>query len=269
MSTIGLIHYRVPGAFEDFLRFARTVGFESAEIMLPDVAGPTGDAPAANARAVRAMMDDHGVVPSALSAHNDFVQLDPTAIDRQVEHMRRVMAYATEAGIRVLRTEGGAPKAEVPEARWQEAITRCLEKVLPLAADAQIDLAIDNHGVITNNGDLLLGVLRHFQHPRLGSNLDTMNFRWAGNDLDTIKRFYRELAPYVKHTHFKDGFGSRASYVCMPLGEGELDLPYAIQCLRQAGYDGAFTAEYEGKEEASVGYGRSYAWLTRHVRPKR
>ena len=265
MSTIGLIHYRVPGTFLDFVTYARDTGFESAEIMLPDVAGKDGDLPPSNARETRRIMDDHGVLPSALSAGNDFVQLEDAAIEKQVEHMKRVMAYAKEAGISVLRTEGGAPKEAVPQERWGEAIVRCLEKVIPVAEDAEIDLAIDNHGVVTNDGDLLLRVLRHVDHPRAGSNLDTMNFRWAGNDLDTIKRYYKELAPFVKHTHFKDGFGSRATYECKPLGEGELDLPYALECLREVGYDGAFTAEYEGKEEGTVGYARCYAWLRANV----
>ena len=75
-----------------------------------------------------------------------------------------------------------------------------------------------------------------------------MNYRWAGHDLETVGRYYEIVAPYTLHTHLKDGTGSRGNYRGEALGEGEIDLAKAIRCLREAGYDGVWCCEYEGRE---------------------
>jgi sugar phosphate isomerase/epimerase len=74
------------------------------------------------------------------------------------------------------------------------------------------------------------------------------------------------MAPYAKHTHIKDGFGSLAEYRGAALGEGEVDLHYALHCLKQAGYNGVYCAEYEGAEAAGgVGYAKCFRWLKEHL----
>jgi sugar phosphate isomerase/epimerase len=93
-----------------------------------------------------------------------------------------------------------------------------------------------------------------------------MNYRWYGHDLDKIDHFYEILAPHVFHTHMKDGTGSRENYKGAALGEGEIHLHHALECVKKAGYDGAWTAEYEGPEaEGGVGYERCYTWLKANV----
>ena len=50
------------------------------------------------------------------------------------------------------------------------------------------------------------------------------------------------------------------------LGEGEIRLGNMLEHLRKAGYDGAWTAEYEGSEAAGgIGYEKCYRWLAQHV----
>ena len=64
----------------------------------------------------------------------------------------------------------------------------------------------------------------------------------------------------------KDGKGSRENYKGAALGEGDIHLDHAVACLRKAGYDGAWTAEYEGPEaEGGVGYEKCYKWLQTNV----
>jgi sugar phosphate isomerase/epimerase len=127
-------------------------------------------------------------------------------------------------------------------------------------------IAIDNHGLITNDGDLLYALVQKIGHPRVGVNLDTMNFRWYGNDIPTCDRFYTALAPHVLHTHMKDGFDSREHYRGAALGQGEIHLDHALQALKAAGYSGVYCAEYEGPEAAEgVGYRKCCEWLQQNV----
>ena len=176
--------------------------------------------------------------------------------------MRRVAGLAKMLGTNVLRTEGGGPKDSVPEEQQFDSMVECLKRCAEWLDDVDVHLAIDNHGVVTNDGDLQLRLFETVGSPRVGANLDTMNYRWFGHDIATINRFYEILAPHTFHTHMKDGTGARENYNGAALGEGEIDLHHAINCLKNAGYDGVWTAEYEGPEaEGGTGYAKCCQWL--------
>jgi sugar phosphate isomerase/epimerase len=262
----GIIHYNAPGAtLEEFLQYAKDTGFGYVELQVRDVWNPEQGEPEPQAEAAQKLLDKLGLQASALSSGNDFVVLEEEAVKAQVERMERICKLAQIIGTNVIRTEGGAPKDSVPEAKWADAIVGCLERCREFIEPMNIHLAVDNHGVVTNNGDLQLEVFKRVGSRNVGANMDTMNYRWFGNDLPTCERYYKEIAPYTFHTHLKDGSGSRGEYKGAALGEGEINLKYAVKCLQEAGYEGAWTAEYEGKEERGVGYAKCLAWMKANI----
>lgn len=181
--------------------------------------------------------------------------------------MRGIAAQARLLGENtVIRSEGGQPKESVDPAQWRPLMLDAFRRCEGFLEELGVTLAIDNHGLITNDGDLLLSLLRELDHPRIGSNLDTMNFLWFGHDLETCRRFYRELVPWVCQVHLKDGRGSRSNYRGEALGEGVIPLLEAVQLLREANFDGAYCAEYEGAErEGALGYARCGEWMQTHL----
>ncbi len=262
----GVIHYNAPGdTLEEFLRYAKDTGFGYVELQIGDVWQPEDEAPEKRAEEAKALLDQVGLEASALSAGNDFVVLEESEVKAQVERMKKVCELAQIVGTNVIRTEGGRPKDSVPEEKWGDAMAGCLERCREFIEPMGMYLAVDNHGVVTNNGDLQLEVLRRVGSRNVGANLDTMNYRWFGNDLDTIDRYYREIAPYTFHTHLKDGTGSRENYVGAALGDGEIHLKYALECLQKAGYEGVYTAEYEGKEDSAIGYRKCLEWMRANI----
>ena len=179
---------------------------------------------------------------------------------------RRAARAATGRRGDVIRTEGGWAKDEVPPEKYVEAISGCLRQCVPFIEPAGIRLAVDNHGLVTNDADLQVAIFEAVGSANVGANLDTMNYRWAGHDLAAIDRYYELIAPHVFHTHLKDGTGSRETYRGAALGEGEVHLDHAIACLRNVGYDGAWCAEYEGPETSQgVGYAKCCAWMRENL----
>lgn len=273
MTKFGVIHYNWPDfSFEEYLRCAADFGYGYVELMCGDI-WPDADLNGSHAEMraaalrVREQVEAHGLQVSALGAGNDFVQLDVSAIQFQVQRMRRVCELAGVLGEQtVVRTEGGAPKDEVAPEKWWDAMSECFSRCTPFLDELQIGLAVDNHGYITNEGAPFIAMLQKIGHPLVGANIDTMNFRWWGNDIEACNRFYEALAPHALHVHFKDGFDSRENYRGAALGEGEIDLQYALACLKKAGYNGVYTAEYEGPEAAGgVGYRQCADWLQANV----
>jgi len=252
---LGVIHYNTPGdTLEEFLNFARDTGFGYVELQSADVWPQGTDNPEAEAEKVKRLLDRMGMKASALAAQNDFVVLDAEAVKRQVVRMRRICELAKILGCDVIRTEGGSKKDEVSESRWAEAIAGCLTPCREFIEPMGIRLAVDNHGWVTNDPQVQLEVFKRVNSPNVGANLDTMNYRWYGHALDQLRDIYARIAPHTFHTHLKDGTGSREHYAGAALGDGEIDLAWAVECLKKAGYTGVWCAEWEGRGDKAVGY---------------
>jgi sugar phosphate isomerase/epimerase len=275
MKKLGVIHYNWPDfSFEDFLRAAAEQGYGYVELMSKDI-WPSGNYDGdlsqmrEAAQKVRREVESHGLKVSALGAGNDFAQVDPEAIEQQVARMKTVCQLTRELGDEtVVRSEGGNYKEAIPEGSPQvwDAMYECFSRCTPFLDELGVSLAIDNHGYVTNEGDKFIALLDRLDHPRLGSNLDTMNFRWWGNNIATCNSYYTQLAPRVLHVHLKDGFDGRQNYKGQALGEGEVDLQHAINALNEVGYNGVFTAEYEGPEAAGgVGYAKCAQWMKENL----
>ncbi len=263
----GVIHYNAPGeTLAEFLDWAAATGFQYVELTCDDLGLEGSQNPHAEAEKVRDMLEQRGLKASAVAAHNDFVVLEADEVAQQMERLEVICELAQIAGTDVLRTEGGAPKDEVPEDRWAEAITNCCRQALEFIEPMAMKLAIDNHGVVSNDIPLLLEVIESVNSPLVGSNLDTMNVRWYGWSVAECDEFYPQLAPHVLHTHMKDGTGNREDYQGAALGDGEIHLDYAVELLKEVGYDGVWCAEYEGPEVAEgVGYRKCLEWMQQHI----
>ncbi len=263
----GVIHYNAPGAtLEEFLAWASGAGFESVELQIRDLWPDESQCPVSTTEEAKRLVDKYGLKVSAVASGNDFVVLEESAVAAQVARMKRICELAQMMDCKVIRTEGGQPKDAVPEDRWVEAMAECCRRSLDFLKPMGMAYAIDNHGVVTNVIDVTLKLLETVDAPDyVGSNLDTMNVRWFGNSLEECDRFYRAVAPWVKHTHMKDGTGSRGEYRGRDLGNGEINLALAVEVVKAAGYDHAWTAEYEGKETTDIGYEKCLVWMKHKI----
>ena len=107
----GMIHYNAPGdTFEEFIKYVADTGFDCVEVMIYDVWPRDTEFTEDLAHEAKAILDTHGIFASALTAANDFVQLEAAAIAEQVDRMQKVAQLARILQTDILRTEGGQPK---------------------------------------------------------------------------------------------------------------------------------------------------------------
>jgi sugar phosphate isomerase/epimerase len=263
----GMIHYNAPGdTLEEFLDYAERTGFDYVELAIGDVWPEGDDSPEKRAEAARSKLDSRGLTVSALHAENEFILLKGSAFKHEIERIRRVARVAQVLGTQMLRIDGGWPEEKAPDEEWLVAIVEGVSRCLEFAVPMDLRLALDNHGIVTNQAEFQLQVLERVDSPNLGLNLDTMNYRWFGHELETVDRYYEMVAPHVIHTHLKDGRGARAEYVGTVLGEGEIHLDHAVASLQRVGYRGSWCAEYEGpRAESAEGYEKCLAWMQAHI----
>lgn len=265
-NAYGLIYLNFGNLdLDGFLDYASERGFTHVELAIAEVWNQESDA--VEIDKVREKLSNRGLRLCALGAYNDFVVLDADEVDFQVRRMKRICEIASELGCPVLRTEGGVPKPAVPREKWVTAIVECLKRCSEIAEELEVRLALDNHGVVTNDAELQVEILGMVDSPMVGACLDTMNYHWMGHDHATVRRFYQLIAPVAMHTHIKDGRGIRENYVGCTLGEGVVDLDFVIECLLQSGYSGAWTLEYEGKTDAKTAYEMGLKFLRDRLEP--
>lgn len=270
MAEFGLVHYNFPGTLEEFLSYAQKNGFSCTELMPSDVWSEKSNESFANAREraerVRDLLETYGVRAAAVAPGNDFILDDEDSLKAQVERMYHMAELARMVGTDLLRIDGGSPKPHIPveKARYIDMIVKGISLCLEFVEKEGFRMALDNHGLVTNDADLQAEVIRQVGSKHVGANMDTMNYRWAGHDLDTVSRFYSTIAPYVMHTHFKDGIGSLREYQGTALGEGEIPLSDAVAALKDAGYQGPWLVEYEGKVPIE-GFRLGLEWLQAHL----
>lgn len=271
MSSIGVIHYNWPGYdLEGFARRASEIGYKSTELQIGDIWDEENDDDGKRAEQVREMFAAVGMTISAVAAGNDFLQADRADWEAQIKRYRRVCEIIPHTGTDIIRSDGGWNRGgNVPEDLWDGMMLEAFQRCAEFLEELNVRIALDNHGVSTNDGDWQLSLIERVGSSRLGVNLDTMNYRWFGHSLEKIDHFYEILAPHVFHTHMKDGTCDQprgGNYKGAALGEGEIHLDHVLACLRKVGYDGAWTAEYEGPEaEGGVGYEKCYAWLQANI----
>jgi len=261
VAKIGVIHYNFPGlSLDEFIEYAATTGFKYAEMAITDV-WPEGDEnPEGRAEIVRARLDAAGLAADTLQAANDFIVFEEDEVRRQVDRMRRIVGLAKILGADTIRTEGGWDTGGRDDEAVVAAIAECLKRCAEFAEVEGVRLAVDNHGQVTNNIDLQLDVLGRVGSKSVGANLDTMNYRWYGYSVRELPDVFRRVAPYVFHTHMKDGTGSLKEYQGAALGEGEVPLDAAFGALDEVGYDGVWCVEYEGKE-GLAGFTKCFEYL--------
>ena len=153
--------------------------------------------------------------------------------EKELEHTRRwIDAYAT-LGAPVIRIFAG----KVPKgATLEEATANCIattQIACDYAESKGVMLALENHGGITATPDTMLPIVRGVESPAFGVNFDSGNFRTEDPYADLAK-----IAPYAINAQIKVNVGPRDAEV-------PADLARIVEILRDAGYGGWVTLEYE------------------------
>jgi sugar phosphate isomerase/epimerase len=240
----------------DFIRYAAGNGCEGVEI----VSGfwREGIAEPQQAKALAAELN---VVICGYAIGNDFVQADAAERSRQLGHIRGGVDMAVTLGTPYVRVFGGDVKPAVPVANGYAWIIEGLRAGAAYAAKHGVTLVLENSGQYAGRADQAGKIILDVNSSSLRANADTGNFLLAGQDpVEGV----RDLAPLTVYVHLKDlrplhhdeilaetytaVDGSR--FTGAVNGTGVVPMRDVLSTLRDAGYDGWLTIEYEGPGNA-------------------
>ncbi len=196
-----------------------------------------------------------------------------------VDKSKRVLEKSKELGCNIVTTHIG----EVPEAE-------CAKKEIMRKACRSLAEYADSMGSVfavetgTEKGSVLRDFLDSLGAGGVRVNFDPANLVMVAGERP--ENAVAALAPYIVHTHAKDGYkldaslpadacfevdgkmtdhtallGMGRSYIEVPLGEGGVDFDTYLPALAKTGYDGYLTVEREVGADPVRDIGAAVAFL--------
>ena len=233
----------LPKEYSDEEKFtlAKKCGFEGIE-----VTGVIEDA--AKAQELGALARQAGVPIHSVSFGGWNAPLSdprPEVVEKGLAGMEAALRSAKALGAEVVLL---VPAVVTEEVGYGEAYSRSqtnIRKLLPLAAELQVTIAVEN---VWNK--FLLSPLEfaryvdEFDHPRLRAYIDVGNMILFGFAQDWL----RTVGKRIVRIHLKDF--KREGYQWTNLLEGDVNWPQVRKALDEIGYRGYLTTELRSGDEA-------------------
>lgn len=191
-----------------------------------------------------------GLDVSGTAVGNRFTGPAGAEHDKQLTLVRTWIGHGEILGAPVIRVFAG----NIPEGMTEDdAITLVAESCQACAeygAQHGVMVALENHGGVTATADQVLRIVSMVDSDWFGVNLDTGNFHTADPYADMAK-----VAPYTITTHIKTEV--------RPEGKGAQPVDYGrvVSILREVGYRGYLSFEYEAAEDPMTALPRAVSEL--------
>lgn len=212
--------------------------------------------------AIRQKADDTGIEISNYAIGANFLTDD---FEKEIERVKQEVNIAHRLGVKRMRHD----------VAWKapnDISIHDFEKDLPKIADAckiiadygaQFDIvtSIENHGYYVQASDRVQRLIHMVDKENFKTTLDTGNFLCV--DEDPLAAVKNNIS-YASMVHVKDfyrrtsslGLGegwfptSSGNYLRGAItGHGDINLPEILKVIKQSGYDGYISVEFEGMEE--------------------
>ena len=223
------------------------------------------------ADAVRETAKEAGIALSNYSMPANFVQDTEEMFDEEVARVKLHVDLVDRLGMKHMRHDVTA--FTIPQEKmtieWFEdhlhLMVRGSQLIADYAAQYGITTTIENHGFSVQSSDRVQRVLHEVARPNFKTTLDIGNFMCVDeNPMIGVKK----NLPYASLIHFKDfyfrpydqhpGGGdwfltSNGNYLRGAIvGQGDIEIRKIVKLIKESGYDGYITIEFEGMEECKA-----------------
>ncbi|MHC4711747.1 MAG: sugar phosphate isomerase/epimerase family protein [Planctomycetota bacterium] len=242
------------------LKVCRSVGFSSIEMLDLYWDKERERRTQAESLALQAAAEGMGI--SCYTVHNDLGVFDDGEWRALVDRILDDVALAECLGAPAMRVEATiGPREGEGEHKFEEYLERVakgLKEVTRRAAESGISVALENHGRYMGTWQRVKAVIDAVAEDNFGACLDMANFMVV--DQDPVEAV-TQLAGNAFHVHVKDmhffpenpgppAFKTNAGnyLIGAVFGEGAVDVARCLDIIVKAGYRGAFSLEFEGRE---------------------
>ena len=207
-----------------------------------------------------------GIVLSSYTIGANFVSDDADARAREVARVKGEVDIAARLGVKFMRYDAGW--RAIPDSTLENfekdlpLVADCCREVAAYAAQFGITCSVENHGYHFQNCERVRRLVNMVNLPNYKTTLDVGNFLCADGDPVASVRTNIDIASFI---HFKDFFRrtagnppvgegwsrTRAGHFLRAtvIGHGSVELVPIVKIIKESGYDGYVSIEFEGKED--------------------
>ena len=253
-------HIKQTGAtYRDICKLAKDIGFDGIEFIDLDLNVQPAQDVLALADDIKAYCAEIGLTIIAYTVGADFIGGGA----EEVNKVKAKVDIAERLGAKVMRHDAAWKLEE--GMTWRQAVDKIAAPIREVAEYAQgkgIRTCTENHGYVLQDAHRVETLIQTVNHPNYGWLVDMGNFLCAD---EPAVHALPIAAPYAFHAHAKDflykpswepnpgdgWFASRggAHLRGTVVGHGVVPLAYCIEVLRNSGYEGWLSYEFEGMEE--------------------
>lgn len=192
----------------------------------------------------RQQLADAGLFPSMMLT-SARLMVEDEAIEENIKLAESHIDIAAGLGSPFIRVFGGAIQPGLSHAAAIKRAAERLRRMAEYAAPRGVTVLLETHDDFVRP-DLLRRVLEAADHSGAGALWD-IHHPWRIAE-KPIAETWEALRPWIKSVDLKDSvtdFSARHGYRFVPLGQGEVPLGDALKLLKDDGYDGWLTFEWE------------------------
>lgn len=255
------------------MKLAKEMGFEGIEYA--EINPPEGVDKVTYAKKLATLSKELGIAITNYAIGADFVNRD---VDSEIERLKGEVDIAEILGVKIMRHDAtSGPENErfslTGFEKYLPVLAKGCKAVTEYAKTKGIKTSVENHGFYCQQSDRVEALMKEVNDDNFGWLVDIGNFMCADeNPLDAVK----VGAKYAVYAHVKDFsfvdksepqpdgfFDTRAgNHICgSVLGDGVVPVKECIDIIKNAGYDGWVTLEYEGQESPLTGVPKGFELL--------
>lgn len=196
-------------------------------------------------RRIDRAIEEAGVVVSDLGTSVVVRDDDPTALE-ELERCAQIAGFWHCRGLRIMLGNFYARRSEPRKPVNRDGILSWLKKADKIMEAYGTEVWIETHNEFAT-GRALRELLDDAGTAHVRLLWDIMHPLEAG---ESLEESYALMKPDLVHVHIKDGTPwpdpDMENYRYTPIGQGSVDIAAAVKLLRDGGYDGWYSLEWEG-----------------------
>ena len=239
---------------------AKEMGFDGIEFIEGDLTNLD------KAHLIKEKCNEVGIVPVNFCIGGNLALEDKDKLNKEIERMKVCVDVASLMGVSMLRHDVAyGPFNRTYNTGYDAAIPYIAEGARAVTEYAQskgIKTMTENHGFFSQDANRVEKLINAVNHPNFGALIDIGNFMCADEDPTHSVGI---MSPYAFHVHCKDFYYKNGMDIAPGdgwittrsgnyirgsiIGFGNAKAAQSIRFLKNTGYDGYMSIEFEGGDE--------------------
>jgi sugar phosphate isomerase/epimerase len=195
----------------------------------------------------------------------DFLPETDEAFEQEIERVKKEVDIANALGVKRMRHDVSfKPAQEGTIQQFEKDLPRLVEacqRIADYAKQYGIITSIENHGFYVQASDRIQRLIDEVDRDNFKTTLDCGNFLCVDEDpVAAVKKNIKQASMvHIKDFYYRPGSGynpgqgwfqtASGNYLRGAIsGHGDVDLPEVLNVVKQSGYDGYISIEFEGME---------------------